>query len=180
MGPHSTSNMEPLVVNHNYHETKNKQHRLKSTNYNLQAQPFEPGEESACFPIGPLEWVTGAKNFNDSCTFDLHSHVIAKHRYSSEEFPGRLQNKSLCQRNISWVLNRKTLSGETFCLPGKRLLSILNIDSKIVVWVTSGFFTSWWMAYNQLSWNVLLFSCNLIGQLCISVPGYSSCTVNQR
>ena len=69
MGPHFASNMEPLVVNHNYHETKNKQHRLKSTNYNLQAQPFEPGEESACFPIGPLEWVTGAKNFNDSCTF---------------------------------------------------------------------------------------------------------------
>ena len=33
---------------------RNKQHRLKSTNYNLQAQPFEPVEVSTCFPIGPL------------------------------------------------------------------------------------------------------------------------------
>ena len=72
----------------------------------------------------------GAKNFNDSCTFDLQSHVIAKCRNSSEEISGRLQNNSLCQRNISSVSNRKTLSGETFCLAGKRLLSI---DSKIVV-----------------------------------------------
>ena len=57
MGLYFTSNMEPLVivVNHNYHETKNKQRRLKSTNYNLQVQPFEPVEESTCFPIGPLE-----------------------------------------------------------------------------------------------------------------------------
>ena len=29
----------------------------------------------------------------------------------------------------------------------------------------------------QLSWNVLLFSCNPIGQLCLSGPGYSSRTV---
>ena len=33
------------------------------------------------------------------------------------------------------------------------------------------------MAHNQLSWNVLLFSCNPIGQLCLSGPSYSSRTV---
>ena len=33
------------------------------------------------------------------------------------------------------------------------------------------------MADNQLSWNVLLFSCNLNGQLCLSGPSYSSHTV---
>ena len=27
---------------------------------------------------------------------------------------------------------------------------------------------------NKLPWNVLLFSCNLIGQLCVSGPVYSS------
>ena len=30
--------------------------------------------------------------------------------------------------------------------------------------------------HNQLPWNVLLFSCNLIGQLCVSGPVYSSRT----
>ena len=34
------------------------------------------------------------------------------------------------------------------------------------------FFMSCWLAHNQLSWNVLLFSCNLVGQLCLSGPGY--------
>ena len=33
------------------------------------------------------------------------------------------------------------------------------------------------MAHNQLSWNVLLFSCNPIGQLCLSCQSYSSHTV---
>ena len=44
--------------------------------------------------------------------------------------------------------------------------------------VTYCFLTTCWLAHNQLSWNVLLFCCNLIGQLCLSGPGYSSCTVN--
>ena len=43
--------------------------------------------------------------------------------------------------------------------------------------ITYCFFTSCWLAHNQLSWNVLLFSCNLIGQLCLSGPSYSICTV---
>ena len=34
------------------------------------------------------------------------------------------------------------------------------------------------MIYNQLFPNVLLFSCNLIGQLCLGGPSNSSCTVN--
>ena len=33
------------------------------------------------------------------------------------------------------------------------------------------------LAHNQLSWNVLLFSNDLIGQLCLSGSGYSSRTV---
>ena len=38
-------------------------------------------------------------------------------------------------------------------------------------------FTSCWLAFNQPSWNVLLFSCNPIGKHCPSGPGYSSHTV---
>ena len=48
----------------------------------------------------------------------------------------------------------------------------------LVLRVTYCFLTTCWLALNQLSWNVLLFSCNLIGQLCLSGPGYSSRTVN--
>ena len=65
----------------------------------------------------------GVKNFNDSCTFDLQSHVIAKPRNNSEEISGRLQNNSLCQRNISSVSNRKTLSGKTFCYQSEILIA---------------------------------------------------------
>ena len=37
---------------------------------------------------------------------------------------------------------------------------------------SSFFFKSCWLAHNELSWNVLLFSCNLIGQLCLRSPGH--------
>ena len=73
------------------------------------------------------------------------------------------------------VSNRKTLSGETFCFPEKRLPSILNF----VLRVTYCFFTGCWLANNQPVWNVLLFFCNPIGQLCLSGPGYSCRTVRQ-
>ena len=121
---------------------------------------------STCFLRGPLEWVTDAKNVNGSYVIDLQSHVIAICGNRSEEIAGRWQNNSLCQRYLLGVvykvLNRKTLSGETFCFPEKSLL----------------YFTSCWLANDQLSWNVLLFSCNRIGQLCLSGPGYSSHTVS--
>ena len=63
---------------------------------------------------------------------------------------------------ICKVSKRKTLTGETFSFLEKRLLSIFKL------------------AHNQLFfWNVLLFSCNLIGQLCLSGPGYCGRTVSQ-
>ena len=48
----------------------------------------------------------------------------------------------------------------------------------LVFRVTYCFLTTCWLAHNQRSWNVLLLSCNLIGQFCLSGPGYSSRTVN--
>ena len=59
------------------------------------------------------------------------------------------------------VLNRKTLSSETFCFIEKRYFAIN-------VYILCS-------AHNQRSWKVLLFPCNLSGQLCS--PGYSSRTV---
>ena len=59
------------------------------------------------------------------------------------------------------VLNRKTLSSETFCFIEKRYFAIN-------VYILCS-------AHNQRSWNVLLFPCVLSGQLCC--PGYCSRTV---
>ena len=70
--------------------------------------------------------MTDAKNVNGSYVSDLQSHVIAICGNRSEEIAGRCQNNSLCQRYLLGVvykvLNRKILSGETFCFPEKSLL----------------------------------------------------------
>ena len=58
--------------------------------------------------------------------------------------------------DIRKVFNRKTLSGETFCFLEKRSgYQYLNF----VLRVTYCLFTRCLLANNQLSWNVLLFSC---------------------
>ena len=68
---------------------QNKQHGSKSTNCNLQTRPFEPAEQSMCFLRGSLEWMTEAKNINDSYNFDLRSHVSEKQGNRSKENAGR-------------------------------------------------------------------------------------------
>ena len=57
----------------------------------------------------------------------------------------------------------KKLSGTTF---------------NVVLRVTYYLFTSCWLAHNQLSRNLLLFSCNQSGELCLGGPGYSIRNVN--
>ena len=64
--------------------------------------------------------------------------------------------------------NRKILSGETFCFL-ERLLSIFRFFPEL-----TSVFNELLIGPEQLPWNVLLFSCNPIGQLCLSGPGYSS------
>ena len=60
----------------------------------------------------------------------------------------------------------KTLSGETFCF----LENVCHQYLNFVLQVTSLlFFTSCWLAHNQISWNVLLFSCNPIGHQVLPV-----------
>ena len=76
------------------------------------------------------------------------------------------QNLLICLLGVIWkVSNRKTLSGETFCFLAKCLLSIFKFDAFCF------FFSTSWLVLNQLSWNVLLFSCDPIGQLCLCDPG---------
>ena len=77
------------------------------------------------------------------------------------------------------VSNRKTLSGETVCFPEKRLLPILNFALRVIYCFFFFFLRAAdWPADKQHSWNVLLFSCNPVVQLCLSGPGYSSRTVS--
>lgn len=61
------------------------------------------------FPERPLKCLTEAKKVNVSYNFDLRSHVIEKR--------GNGLLGGICE-----VSNRKTLSGERFCLFEKRLL----------------------------------------------------------
>ena len=81
----------------------------------------------------------------------------------------------ICLLGVIWkVSNRKTLSGGTVCFLEKCLLSIFKFDALNNL---SFFFPTSWLILNQLSWNVLLFSCYPIGQLCLSDPSYNSSTV---
>ena len=78
---------------------------------------------------------------------------------------------------ICKVSKRKTLSGETFCFLEKRLLSIFKFcaSSHLLFF----FYELLIGPQPTFFWNVLLFSCNLIGQLCLSGPGYCGRTVSQ-
>ena len=72
--------------------------------------------------------------------------------------------------HICKVSNR-TLSRETFCILEKLLASFIKFCALSNLLFS---FTSCWLAFNQPSWNVLLFSFNPIGKHCPSGPGYSS------
>ena len=52
------------------------------------------------------------------------------------------------------------------------LLNGLPWLNKVTYFFTSLLLTSYWLAYKQLSWKVLLFSRNLIGQLCLGGSSY--------
>ena len=85
--------------------------------------------------------------------------------------------KQICLLVIWRVSNRKTLSGETFGFLEKCLLSIFKFDALSNFLFVCLFFSTSWLILNQLSLNVLLFSCDPIGEPCLSDPGYSSRTV---
>ena len=126
----------------------------------------------------PLDWVTKAKNVNHSCIFLTCGRMLS---LSAAEAKKLLIDDKItaCVKQICLVdvvckvSNRKALSCETLYFSEKHLPSTLYF----VLRATSCFFTSCWLAPNQLFWNVLLFSCNLIGQFRLSGVGHSSRTV---
>ena len=59
-----------------------------------------------------------AENVNGNYISDLQLHVITKRGNKSEEIAGRIGLLGI----VCKVSSRKTLSVETFCFPGKRLL----------------------------------------------------------
>ena len=85
--------------------------------------------------------------------------------------------KQICLLVIWRVSNRRTLSGETFGFLEKCLLSIFKFDALSNFLFVCLFFSTSWLVLNQLFLNVLLFSCDPIGEPCLSDPGYSSHTV---
>ena len=69
--------------------------------------------------------MTDAKNVNGSYVIDLQSHVIAKctAKKSLADYKITACVKEIYLLGVVYkVLNRKTLSGETFCFPEKSLL----------------------------------------------------------
>ena len=135
------------------------------------------------FPEKSVRVLKEAKNV----IFDLTSRdevacLLQSATMEAKKIAGRWQNKiTTCVEQISLlgvirkVSNRKTLTDETFCFVEKRLLSIFTF----LLRETYCFFTSCWFAHNKLSWNVLLFSRNPIGQLCLGGPSYSSRAVRK-
>ena len=119
--------------------------------------PFEPAEESLCFLRGLLELMTEAKNINIRYIFDVKSRIIAKCGSCSEEIAGRLKNNSLWQTNVSRVLYVKFQIEKRWLV--KHFSFLKNVCYQylnVVRQVTYCFFTSCWLAHNQLSLNVLL------------------------
>ena len=82
--------------------------------------------------------------------------------------------KQICLLGVKFSIGKHCLVKHCIFFE-ERLLSIF----KIVLPVTYCFLMYCWLAQNQLSWNVLVLSSNLIGQLCLNGPGYSGRTVIQ-
>ena len=78
-----------------------------------------------------------AMNVNGSYIFRLPSHDIAKHGNTGVKKLLVDDKITACVKEICLldvvckVSNRKTLSGETFCLPEKGLLSMLNLVLRV-------------------------------------------------
>ena len=87
------------------------------------------------FPERSIRVSAEGKNVNVSHIFDLRSLVIAKCDNGSKKKLLEDDKITACVKQISLlgvihkVLNRKTLSGETFCFLEKRMLSIFKFHT---------------------------------------------------
>ena len=109
---------------------------------------------------------------------------IAQCGNGSNEIAARWQNTILYQINVSWVLYVK-FRREKHCLV-KHSAFLKNVCYKYLQCKFCASSHLLFFFYELLIgpqptffWNVLLFSCNLIGQLFLSGPGYCGRTVSQ-
>lgn len=132
---------------------QNKLNGSKSTNDNVQTWPFEPAKESKCFPRGPLDRVTEAKNFSDSYIFDLRWHVIANRGNSSE-------------RN-SWynVHDKITACVKEICLMGvyaKFWVYAKRLVKHLLSWKTLAINIAFFLELLMIGWELTFLECILI------------------
>ena len=100
-------------------------------------------------------------------------HFIAKRGNGSEEIAGGCQDNSLCLLRALYLKFRI----QKHCLV-KHFAFLKNVCNQYLNFMLQltyrcwffFFFTSCWLPHNRLSWNVWLFCCNRIGQLCRSCP----------
>ena len=127
--------------------------------------------------------MTEAKNINIRYIFDLKSHVIAKRGNCSKEIAGRWKNNSVCQICLQGVVRkvskRKKLTGETFFLLKKRLLSTFKRCASSNLLFFYKLLIGPQPTFSECPECIVItcISCNLIGQLCLSGPGYICRTV---
>ena len=75
---------------------------------------------------------------------------------------------------VSWVFYGKRIEKHYLV---KHFAFLENVKICAVFQVTHCFLTSYWLAHDQLSWNVFLFSRHPIGQHCLGSPSYKTRTV---
>ena len=89
-----------------------------------------------------------------------------------------VDDKTACVKQVSWVLYAKFRIEKRLVKHFAFLKNVCYQYLNFVLRVTQLlFFYELLIGRSQLSWNVLLLSCNPIGQLCLGGPGCSSCTV---
>ena len=129
----------------------NQQHGSTSINNNIQRWPFEPAEENRMFPEKSVIYF----GLDVACL--LQNAAMAAKKLLVDDNITACFKQTCCymlssgEKNIIWW---------NILLSSKRLLSIFKFRASSNL---SFFFTSCWLAHNQISWNVLLFSCNPIG-----------------
>ena len=161
-----------LVVNHNYHITMD------------QSQPIATRWKSLCFLRSPLEYWRrqNCKRWSYFCLavacLLYVGTMVAKKLLVSDKI-------TACgETNVSWVLYVKFRIEEHSLV--KLFAFLKNVCYQYFYFVPFFcfllfcfmFFTSYWLAHNQLSWNVF-FSCNGIDQLCLGGPDCSSHTIRR-
>ena len=147
---------------------RNQQHGSKSINNNLQTWPFEPTEESRMFPEKSVIYFP----LDVSCLLQSAAMVAKKLLVGAKI--------TACFKQIRFCMLLCKFRSEKHQLV-KHFAFLKNFCCQYLKFcASSNFFYELWLVHNQLSWNVLLFFCNPIGQLYLGGPGYKSGTVRNK